>query len=386
MRGVRRAAVAVYPMWCVSVVLLSAQTGPPKTLVEVDGHKLNVRLAGTARPGVPAVVFESGLGSTIDTWGAVPSEIAGSTRTVAYERAGIGASEPGAEPRSIRQIVTELHALLTKIEVPPPYVFVGHSYGGPIIHTFAATYPKEVAGLVYVDPTDFTQTDADMLAIWDKAGIKDGRDALRKAQEQMMGSAPAGVKAEWRELDRVERGGFAEFRSAGESPDVPTVILLAGKIEPLPPAISFPGNYDRWFQVNLEQRLDHFSRLAQRASKGTLVHTSKSGHFIHATEPDLLVWGIQRALSSATLHTELERFVGEYPLAPTFTITITRDGDKLFEQATGQPRLQLFADSATTFSLKVVDAQIEFQTDAAGKVTGLVLAQNGRRLPAPKTK
>jgi pimeloyl-ACP methyl ester carboxylesterase len=177
-------------MWGVSVGLSSAQTGPPKTLVEVDGHKLNVRLAGTARPGVPAVVFESGLGSTIDTWGAVPSDIAGSTRTVAYERAGIGASEPGAEPRTIKQIVTELHALLTKIEVPPPYVLVGHSYGGPIIHTFAATYPKEVAGLVYVDPTDFTQTDADMLAVWDKAGIKDGRDALRKAQEHMMGSAP----------------------------------------------------------------------------------------------------------------------------------------------------------------------------------------------------
>ena len=133
--------------------------------------------------------------------------------------------------------------------------------------------------------------------------------------------------------------------------------------------------------------MDHFSRLAQRASKGTLVHTSKSGHFIHATEPDLLVWGIQRALSSsATSHTELERFVGEYPLAPTFTITITRDGDKLFEQATGQPAFQLFADSATTFSLKVVNAQIEFQTDAAGNVTGLVLAQNGRRLPAPRTK
>ena len=61
-----------------------------------------------------------------------------------------------------------------------------------------------------------------------------------------------------------------------------------------------------------------------------------------------------------------------------------RDGDHLFAQATGQPAAELFADSPTTFFLRVVDAQIEFQTDASGMVTGLVLFQNGRRLPAPK--
>ena len=187
-------------------------------------------------------------------------------------------------------------------------------------------------------------------------------------------------------MERVERGGFAEFREAGEAPNVPTVILLAGKSQPLPPGTAFPGDYDRWFQVSLEQRLDHFGRLARHASDGTLVLTSKSNHFIHASEPELLVWGIRRALSSATPHAELDRFVGEYPLAPNFVITITRDGDKLFVQATGQPSFQLFAESATKFSLKVVDAQIEFETDDGGKVTALVLAQNGRRQRAPKTK
>ena len=81
---------------------------------------------------------------------------------------------------------------------------------------------------------------------------------------------------------------------------------------------------------------------------------------------------------------DLERFVGEYPLAPTFVIAVRRDGDHLFAQATGQPAAELFADSPTTFFLRVVDAQIEFQTDASGAVTGLVLVQNGRRLPATK--
>jgi serine-type D-Ala-D-Ala carboxypeptidase/endopeptidase len=80
----------------------------------------------------------------------------------------------------------------------------------------------------------------------------------------------------------------------------------------------------------------------------------------------------------------LQRFVGEYPLAPTFVITVTREDDKLMAQATGQPKFQLFPEAETKFFLKVVDAQIEFETDATGNVTGLVLVQNGARQRAPK--
>jgi pimeloyl-ACP methyl ester carboxylesterase len=378
-------AVTVLGLCCLRPAVPVAQATAQNTLIDVGGHKLNVRGLGASRPGVPAVVFESGLGSPIDSWGGVPAEVARTTRTVAYERAGIGASEPGPEPRSVKQIVAELHALLAKIEVPPPYVLVGHSYGGPLIHSFAATYPKEVAGFVYVDPTDFMQTDADVQAIWDKLGVKDGRDAMRALQGQMTASAPAGVKAEARELDRLERSGLVDFRAAGEPPDVPTVVLLAGKSQPLPPSLTFPVPFDRYFQALLEQRRDHFARLTGRAAKGTFIETSKSSHFIHMTEPELLTWAIQRVLSSTASHADLDRFVGEYRLAPSFAIAITRDGDRLFAQATGQAAFALSADTPTKFSLSVVDAQIEFETDAAGKVTALVLVQNGRRQRAPKT-
>jgi pimeloyl-ACP methyl ester carboxylesterase len=395
MRSARALLIAAFGLFAlggsaalsaVALAEVEAQTAAPRTLVEVDGHKLNVRVSGTAKPGVPTVVFESGLGSPIDSWFSVPSDIAATTRTVAYERAGVGASEPGPEPRSIKQIVAELHALLAKLDVPPPYVLVGHSWGGPIVHSFAATYPSEIAGLVYVDPTDFTQTEADMLSIWEKTGAKDGRDGLWKLQEQMTASAPAGVKAEFRELNRMERGGFVELRAAGDAPDVPMVFLVAGKPQPLPPTATFPGDYDRFSQASLEQRLDHFSRLAQRASTGTLVHTSRGGHFLHATEPDLVVWAIQRVLSSARTHPELERFVGEYTFAPKVSMTITRDGGRIFGQMTGQPAFQLSAESATTFSLKLVNALIEFEVDATGNVAGLVLVQNGRRLPGERKK
>lgn len=363
---------------------LAAQARP--SLVDVGGHRLNVLVAGTSKPGVPTVVFESGLGSTLTAWNNIHLTVADSVRTIAYERAGIGASGRAGGARPFAATVAELHTLLAKIGAPPPYVLVGHSLGGPLINLFAATFPREVAGLVYIDPSDFMQTAADMTALWEKVGVKNGQDSLRKLAAQLMSRAPAGTAAEWREYDRVERGGFAEFRAAGVAPDVPMVVLLAGKSDPAPPGITLPAYYDRFWQATSDQRMDHFSRLAARAPKGTLVFTSKSSHFIHVQEPALAAWAIRRVLASATPHPELERFVGQYRLAPTVTIAVTRDDDKLLLQATGQSAFALAQDTPTTFSLKMVGAVIEFEIDATGNVTGLVLVQNGARQRAPKAK
>jgi D-alanyl-D-alanine-carboxypeptidase/D-alanyl-D-alanine-endopeptidase len=82
----------------------------------------------------------------------------------------------------------------------------------------------------------------------------------------------------------------------------------------------------------------------------------------------------------------LETYVGVYQLAPTFALTITREGSSLFGQATGQPKIQLFAEAPTEFFLKEVDAQITFEKDATGKVTRLVLHQGGMNIPGVKTK
>lgn len=288
---------ALLALWCCNVHVLPAQATPQTRMVDIGGHMLNVRIVGTSRPGVPIVVFENGLGSPLEVWSRVQSVIADSTVTVAYDRAGIAKSQPGKETPTFKHIVNELHALLGKLELAPPYVLVGHSWGGPIIHVFAATFPKEVAALVHVDPTDFTQSEADMLALWNEAGVKDGRAAMAKAMEQMPPGVPPGILAEAREATRVQQSGFAELRAAGDAPDVPVFILLGSKRGPIPPGNAFPGDFERYFQAGMKQRVDHFSRLAQRATQGTLVLTSKSGHFIQASEPELVVWAIRRALA-----------------------------------------------------------------------------------------
>jgi len=80
----------------------------------------------------------------------------------------------------------------------------------------------------------------------------------------------------------------------------------------------------------------------------------------------------------------LETYVGVYQLAPTFAITVTREGSLLFAQATGQARFQLFAEAPTEFFLKVVDAQITFERDSTGKVVRLILHQGGQNVPGLK--
>ncbi len=80
----------------------------------------------------------------------------------------------------------------------------------------------------------------------------------------------------------------------------------------------------------------------------------------------------------------LESYVGVYELAPNFTVKITREGSQLFEQATNQPRFEIYPDSETEFHLTVVAARFTFERNEAGKVTGLVLHQNGRDLPGRK--
>lgn len=82
----------------------------------------------------------------------------------------------------------------------------------------------------------------------------------------------------------------------------------------------------------------------------------------------------------------LDAYVGVYRLAPEFEIAITKEGASLFAQATGQEKLQLFAESETEFFLKIVDAQISFVKDPSGKVDQLILHQGGANVPGKRVR
>jgi hypothetical protein len=76
--------------------------------------------------------------------------------------------------------------------------------------------------------------------------------------------------------------------------------------------------------------------------------------------------------------------VGEYQISASFSLTVSLEASKLMVQPSGQDKAELFAESESRFFLKVIDAQIEFTRDGAGKVTGLVLTQGGQKMPGQR--
>lgn len=121
----------------------------PGKYVQLEGHRLHFQDMGE---GSPTIILESGLMSTVLTWQQIQPKLAKSARVISYDRAGMGWSDPGPEPRDAERIAEELRDFLRRAEIPPPYVLVGHSFGGLTMLLFAARYPHEVSGVVLVDP------------------------------------------------------------------------------------------------------------------------------------------------------------------------------------------------------------------------------------------
>ena len=132
---------------------------PPAELVDVDGHRLHINCVGQDSPTV--ILEAANLGMSAH-WVRVQQQVADTTRVCAYDRAGMGWSERGPEPRDAKQISSELHDLLANAAgIEGPYVLVGHSYGGLYARMYAARYSEEVAGVVLVDsthPEQFTRS------------------------------------------------------------------------------------------------------------------------------------------------------------------------------------------------------------------------------------
>src|SRR5437870_2443836 len=124
-------------------------TAMPGHLVDVGGRRLYVHCTGS---GSPTVVLVSGLAETSVYWGGwIAPAVAQNTTVCAYDRAGQGWSDPPASPQDGSAVATDLHTLLANAQIPGPYVLVGHSTGGAYARVFAARYPDQIAGMVFLD-------------------------------------------------------------------------------------------------------------------------------------------------------------------------------------------------------------------------------------------
>lgn len=133
----------------------------PGQLVDVGGYRLHLNCTGSNAAGNPTVILEQGLGGISSAWALVQPEVAKVTRVCSYDRAGMGWSDSGPEPRDAQQIATELHSLLQNANIQGPYVLAGWSFGGLYIREYASQYPDEVTGMVLLDsshPGQWTST------------------------------------------------------------------------------------------------------------------------------------------------------------------------------------------------------------------------------------
>ena len=153
----------VYPkflllmLWIIIPAGASGQAGsafpypPPGKLVDIGGWQLHLHGQGTEKKG-PTVILEAGTGGFSFDWSLVQPEVAKFSPVYAYDRAGAAWSDMGPKPHTMQQTVYNLHTLLQQAKVPGPYILVGASYGASLVRLFAQQYPKEVAGMVLVDP------------------------------------------------------------------------------------------------------------------------------------------------------------------------------------------------------------------------------------------
>ncbi len=119
--------------------------------IDVGGRTLNLYCSGE---GSPTVIFETGGNGPGYEWASIQPRVAKFTRACWYDRAGVGWSDPPPSPRTSATVVSDLHELLSRAGVPPPYVFVGASIGGEYARIYTSRYPRDVAGLVLVDSSN----------------------------------------------------------------------------------------------------------------------------------------------------------------------------------------------------------------------------------------
>lgn len=226
---------------------LQAAYPAPGQLVDLGGYQLHLLCQGS---GQPTVILEAGQGNGLLTWSRVQPEVAAFTRVCAYDRAGLGWSDPSPKPRIAPMMVEELHSLLGKAGIAPPYVLVGHSMGGMYARLFAHTYPGEVAGLVLVDASSEYQTINQSPALQAAE-----QQALRTAQSQVAVLKPliaVGVMA-------LMPAIFAEHPKLPEAARQTTEALLATR------------------QVFLQTKLDEFQANAESTAQVRAVNITSLG-------------------------------------------------------------------------------------------------------------
>jgi pimeloyl-ACP methyl ester carboxylesterase len=213
---------------------------------------------------------------------------------VGYDRPGIGGSTfPGTEPEP-GFVTSHAHELFRVLDVGPPYILIGHSWGGPLILHYVGEYPDEVVGLVYLDPSDPFQTRREYF----QARTDDEMEARQAQYSGFLAelNLPAGILAEAEAIDAFQ-GLPLEERGLPENPDLPTAMVLGTLPAEIPPGAP-PFMDEAFVAATSNQRIRRFSDWMRGLSKATLIIATDAGHFVHRDDPALSAEAVRRVVAA----------------------------------------------------------------------------------------
>jgi pimeloyl-ACP methyl ester carboxylesterase len=304
---------------------LKAKYPPSGQMVDVGGYQLHINCQGSGQPGSPTIVLEAGAGEFSLTWDHVQRQVAEFARVCTYDRAGLGWSERGPNPRTAPYVVDELDTLLTVAGVEPPYVLVGHSMGGLYARFYTHEHPTQVAGMVLVDsgheeldqrlPEALVRADKQAnlilripqvlsaigLLARDPGGLSSRllppkAPGTEETYNAIMAMSPRYFSTLIEEHAAVEES-YAAVRDLPDRRlgDLPLVVISAGRFA-APEALNLTAEQRALVtDVSAELQAD----LATLSSNSRQVIAEDAEHYVHLDRPELVIDAIREVLEAA---------------------------------------------------------------------------------------
>jgi pimeloyl-ACP methyl ester carboxylesterase len=241
-----------FTLGCVTDTELLPGTG----LISIGDREVNYATMGE---GSPVVVFETGLGQSMTTWLPIFEKVGETTKVFAYNRPSYEISSEVPSIHSTQEIAELLQQNLYETGNMPPYIFVGHSFGGILANAFARIYPEDVVGLVFVDSSH---------------------------PRQLIALEAMGIEHPISELDyenEILYNMYSEFETFDAFPDIPLFVLTAQQsVE----------DSELWFELQQE--------LAALSSNSIHEIVNETGHFIHSDNPEKVIDAIKEIFDTVT--------------------------------------------------------------------------------------
>ena len=280
---------------------------PPRgRLVEVSGHRMHIDCKGQ---GSPTVIIEQGIGVQSLSWSQVNEHLSAITTVCAYDRVGMGHSDPVDHPTSSREVAENLHGLLQAAGVTGDIVLVGWSAGGMYAREYYRQFPDRVKGMVLVDSAHEQQSvrmpppqDIPFNPIvvyqylapigWIRASGMLERQIAKSPLPIPVKQRLVAVRSKahmYRTLVAEGEGFLADLAENRAPPDLgemPLIVLTAGK----------PG--DPFMTENLTVWLELHRELSRLSTNGKHIIATKSAHAIHRSEPDLIIDSVHDVVSA----------------------------------------------------------------------------------------